>query len=152
MVAGLAAAALLVTLDRFIKVYLTLNPARGGVVLAGWLNIRTTANPTIAFGLPFPSAWLPVLTFPIIVAFSWWWWQALRHHDHPTVAALAFVVLGASSNLVDRLRWGHVIDYIDVPVFTVFNLADVMITIGVGTLILRELIHWWQRGNTNPRS
>lgn len=42
------------------------------------------------------------------------------------------IVVGASSNLLDRLRFGFVIDYINLKFWPVFNLADVMIVAGVG--------------------
>jgi signal peptidase II len=45
--------------------------------------------------------------------------------------ALFLAFLGAFSNLYDRLHYGYVIDYFDLKYFTVFNLSDVMIIIGI---------------------
>lgn len=50
-------------------------------------------------------------------------------------SASALLLGGAASNLVDRLRFGFVMDYIDLKVFPVFNLADVAIVLGAVFLI-----------------
>ena len=50
--------------------------------------------------------------------------------------ALALLAGGALGNLLDRLRLGAVIDYIDLAVWPVFNLADVAVTLGAGLLVL----------------
>jgi signal peptidase II len=46
---------------------------------------------------------------------------------------------GAIGNLIDRLRVGAVIDYVDLSVWPVFNLADVAVTVGAGLLLLTLL-------------
>jgi len=47
---------------------------------------------------------------------------------------------GAIGNLIDRLRWGAVIDFIDIRIF-VFNIADAAIVFGVALLFWEVLIH-----------
>lgn len=56
--------------------------------------------------------------------------------------ALAMPLGGAIGNLIDRLRFGYVVDYLDFRLiqFPVFNLADSAITIGIGLLMLRSLL------------
>jgi signal peptidase II len=51
---------------------------------------------------------------------------------------LTFVLFGAISNIVDRLQYGFVIDYLEIKNFTIFNLADVMISSGALFLILQN--------------
>lgn len=133
--------------DRASKIYFLAHPAAGGVVADGWLRFRLATNANLAFSLPFPPALTTILAAAVLVVFVWWWTKAWQRRELPTATGLAFVVAGAASNLVDRWRWGHVVDYIDVPWFTVFNLADVMISVGVGLLIIQELIRWiqWKR-------
>ena len=53
--------------------------------------------------------------------------------------ALIFILSGAASNLVDRVIHGCVIDFIDLGIWPVFNLADIYITIGV-TIFFLNLI------------
>ncbi len=138
---SVAAALALAILDRFTKIFVINHPA-GGVIIRGWLQVRGASNAKLAFSLPFPNAYLPAVSAAAIFIFTWWWVSACRHREGLSAAALTLIVVGASSNLLDRLRWGHVVDYIDVPWFTVFNLADVMISVGVGMLVVQELNRW----------
>ncbi|MFA7319293.1 MAG: signal peptidase II [Parcubacteria group bacterium] len=52
---------------------------------------------------------------------------------------IIFVASGAVSNILDRLRFGCVIDFIDLPFWPVFNLADIYITIGAMAIVARSL-------------
>ena len=58
----------------------------------------------------------------------------------------ALIIGGAIGNIIDRLLFGHVIDYVlfHTPVwsFAVFNLADALITVGAGLVIFEELLVW----------
>jgi len=51
------------------------------------------------------------------------------------------VILGAGSNLLDRFKYGAVIDFIDFKIWPVFNLADVMIVVGLGLLSYDLFFH-----------
>ena len=51
-------------------------------------------------------------------------------------AALVLQLGGATGNLIDRVRLGYVIDFFDLRVWPVFNVADIAIVFGVGLLIL----------------
>jgi len=53
--------------------------------------------------------------------------------------ALALVVGGSIANLIDRLRWGYVIDFVTLPHWPTFNMADVAITAGAVLLVWRLL-------------
>ena len=55
------------------------------------------------------------------------------------LAAAGLVLGGAAGNLLDRVRLGHVIDFIDLRVWPVFNVGDAAITVGVALLILQSL-------------
>jgi signal peptidase II len=52
---------------------------------------------------------------------------------------LTVILAGALSNIIDRLTLGYVIDFINIPLFTTFNLADIYITLGVSYLIIYTL-------------
>ena len=54
--------------------------------------------------------------------------------------AVALVIAGALGNLIDRLRFGYVVDFIDLQFFPVFNVADMAIFIGIA-LLLWEAAH-----------
>jgi signal peptidase II len=55
-------------------------------------------------------------------------------------AGLALVLGGAVGNLLDRVRLGYVVDFIDLRWWPVFNLADSAIVVGVCLLVLRSLL------------
>ena len=57
-----------------------------------------------------------------------------RHSILPV--ALGLVIGGSVSNLVDRVRLGHVTDFLDFEYWPAFNLADTFIVVGVGILLL----------------
>jgi signal peptidase II len=71
----------------------------------------------------------------------WMWREQLRGE----VLALALVLGGALGNIVDRIRYGYVVDYADLHFgsfrpFFIFNLADACITIGVLILLARAFL------------
>lgn len=140
VVAAVVAFAAVLTADRLIKMLIVAHPEYSRVLLSGWLTLRGTRNAGVAFGLPLPPAALTVaIAFAVVAsvalaASSW------RRGDPYAVVCLLAVVGGAASNVVDRLRYGTVIDYLDVPWFTVFNLADALITLGVAALLARALV------------
>jgi signal peptidase II len=68
-------------------------------------------------------------------------------------AALAFLLGGALGNVIDRVRWGHVVDFVRVHYgewyFPAFNVADSSITIGAALLILDNVLEYRRKP---PRS
>ncbi|MGQ0618569.1 MAG: signal peptidase II [Panacagrimonas sp.] len=69
-------------------------------------------------------------------------------------AGLSLILGGALGNVIDRVRLGHVTDFIDFHVgdwhFAAFNVADSAITVGAGLLILDMLLEWRQ-GRVAPQ-
>lgn len=54
-------------------------------------------------------------------------------------AGMTLVLAGAVGNLIDRLLWGHVLDFFEIRGFPVFNVADACITCGAGVIMLAVL-------------
>lgn len=75
-----------------------------------------------------------------------WLWRLPARGRGLLGAALALVMGGALGNLIDRFRWGYVVDFIRVHYqdwyFPAFNVADSAITIGAGLLILDNLLDY----------
>jgi len=71
------------------------------------------------------------------------WLSRLKQHETLMAAALALVLGGAVGNLIDRLAYGYVIDFLDVYVnswhWPAFNIADSAIVLGVGIMLLESL-------------
>ncbi len=106
------------------------------VKLVGPLSIHHVQNSGIAFGL-FSSATGAVI---VLTTFAVGWmllFFARSGSRHPVLpVALGLVIGGSVSNLVDRVRLGHVTDFLDLRYWPAFNLADSFIVVGVGILLL----------------
>jgi signal peptidase II len=87
--------------------------------------------------------WLLVaLTAAIAVAVAWWIRKETQRGDQ---LALAMVLGGALGNIVDRVQFGYVVDFLDLHFgtfrpFYVFNVGDAAISIGVVILLLRAFL------------
>jgi signal peptidase II len=106
------------------------------VAVVGPLSIHRVQNSGIAFGL-FASA-TAIVTVLTALAVCWMvLFFARSGARHPVLpAALGMLIGGSVSNLVDRVRLGHVTDFIDFGWWPAFNLADSFIVIGVAILLL----------------
>ncbi len=121
-------------------------PALGQVVLLPVLNLTMVWNRGVTFGLLTGfGQWgylaLAAIAIAVVVALVIW----LRRAESRLVAiALGAIVGGALSNVIDRLRFGAVVDFIHAHVgawsWYVFNLADAAIVCGVAALVLDSLL------------
>lgn len=103
--------------------------------VVGPLAIHRVQNSGIAFGL-FASATAGVIVLTAIAVASMLVYFARYGARHPVIpAAFGLLIGGSASNLVDRVRLGHVTDFIDFGWWPAFNLADSFIVIGVGILL-----------------
>ncbi len=109
------------------------------VEVMGPFSIHHVQNPGIAFGLF--STWASAVTFLTAAAVVWMLaYFARAGARHPVLpVAVGLLIGGAAGNLVDRLRLGHVTDFLDIRYWPAFNLADTFIVVGV-TILLAALI------------
>ncbi len=131
-VAGAAIAA-----DQVTKYLVASRLSLGDAVdIVGPFSIHHVQNSGIAFGLFAKST--PVVILLTAVAVSWMlWFFARSGARHPVLpAALGLLIGGSVSNLADRIRLGHVTDFLDLRYWPAFNLADTFIVVGVGVLLL----------------
>jgi len=97
-------------------------------------------------GAAFSFAQDYTFIFPVIaIAVSGWIiWMSRKMASLPWAVALGLVLGGALGNLVDRLRLGHVVDFIDLHAagwhWPAFNVADSGITVGAAILILEGFL------------
>ena len=106
------------------------------VDVAGPLSIHHVRNSGIAFGLF--STWASAVTVLTAIAVAWMLgYFARAGARHPILpVALGLLVGGSVANLVDRLRLGHVTDFLDLRYWPAFNLADTFIVVGVAILLV----------------
>ena len=104
------------------------------VHVLGPFSIHHVQNSGIAFGL-FASA-TALVTLLTAVAVAWMLVFFSRSGArHPVLpVALGLVLGGSIGNLLDRVRLGHVTDFLDLRYWPSFNLADMFIVVGVATL------------------
>ncbi|RYD15388.1 MAG: lipoprotein signal peptidase [Lysobacteraceae bacterium] len=147
--------ALVIVLDQWAKhlALTALDPYAPHVVIPGLLNWTLAFNPGAAFSfLADADGWqrwfFTVLAIGVSLVLAVWLSRTPRG-DWRNAAPLALVIGGAIGNLVDRLRHGHVVDFVQVYwrewVFPAFNVADSAITVGAAMLILFSL--WPAREN-----
>ena len=108
-------------------------------LIPGVLYCTLVENRGAAFGMGKGWSGLFVLTALCAVAVIY---TALRKGTRGlAVLPLLLILAGTIGNLIDRLRFGHVIDFLDLRVWPVFNVADSAITIGavmLGWQLLRK--------------
>jgi signal peptidase II len=109
-------------------------------IIPGFFSLQFVHNPGAAFGMLAHQQWLFVLVTAVAIGAILLF---LRHPDSKRGIvpwALALLLGGAMGNLLDRIRFGKVVDFFlfywkDYS-FPNFNVADVAITVGVGLFIL----------------
>jgi signal peptidase II len=121
-------------------------PEVGQIVVLPVLNLTMVWNRGVTFGLlngfgQWSSVALAGVALAVVAALGVW----LRRAESLLVAvALGTIAGGAVSNVIDRLRFGAVVDFIHAHVggwsWYVFNLADAAIVCGVAALVLESLL------------
>ncbi|MBW7995431.1 MAG: signal peptidase II [Candidatus Glassbacteria bacterium] len=106
-------------------------------------RLRFIYNEGIVFGLNpsfFSGTVLAVFSVAVALLMTGYLLFA-RLDDIPTLAALCLVIGGACGNLVDRIAWGRVVDFIEIGIgdltWPVFNVADISVTVGAVLLAWR---------------
>ena len=120
---------------------------RKEIEILPFFDLRWVENYGVSMGLLSASSettrWLLVaMTLAIALFVAVWLWREKRRDD---AWGLALVLGGALGNIVDRIRFGYVVDFMDLHFgewrpFLVFNIADAAITIGVLLLLVRALL------------
>jgi len=149
-VRGLAAAAAVVIIDQLSKAavlgFFAGSPPGAHEAVMPFFNLVLTYNRGISFGLFNTPGGVNVLLFPLLAAFIvtmlilW-----LRRVESPFLAvAIGLVIGGAIGNVIDRIRLGAVVDFLDFYVgawhWPAFNVADSAICLGVAAMLLDGLL------------
>ena len=147
---GFSVAAVVFLLDQLTK-WIVIGPLElrslGQIVVLPIFNLSWTENYGISLGMLQASSsgaqWaLIALTSAIALGVAWWIGREKNRGDQ---IALGMVLGGALGNILDRLRFGYVVDFADLHFgtfrpFLVFNVADAAISIGVVILLLRAFL------------
>jgi len=148
--AGLLLALIVFMIDQAIKYAVTgplALPQLGQIQILPFFNLTWVQNHGVSMGFfqadgPVMRWGLVAVTAVIACGVLVWMTREKRRAD---VLALGLVLGGALGNIVDRVRFGYVVDFADVHIgefrpFLIFNVADAAITIGVLILLVRALL------------
>ena len=162
---GFAFAAAVFALDQLVKA-LVIGPLAlrdvGAIELIPFFRLTWAENTGVSLGLFTADSdlqrWLLVaLTAAVALTVLVW---MLRESKLGDILALSLVLGGALGNILDRVRFGYVVDYADLHFgtfrpFLIFNVADAAITIGVLLILARSLLSREKpkaSGDTAPES
>ncbi|MEM1060005.1 MAG: signal peptidase II [Verrucomicrobiota bacterium] len=140
--------ALILVLDQATKWWAQteLQPLGRIVVIPDLLNWTYVRNTGVAFGMAQGQNYLLAGIAVVLVGVGLWWARGLDWNRREVNLVAALIIAGAVGNLIDRLSYGYVVDFVDVliPViqypWPVFNVADSVICIAVGWIILRQFV------------
>ena len=147
---GIMLASLVFIADQIVK-YAMLGPlqlqSRGVIHIISSFDLRYAENRGVSMSFLTADSdgerWaLVALTTVIAAGVAVWMWREKLRGD---VLALSLVLGGALGNIVDRVRYGYVVDYADLHIgafrpFYIFNLADACISMGVLILLARAFL------------
>ncbi len=141
---ALAVSAVLVIADQWTKLAISSNLRYGeSVAITSFFNLVLVYNKGAAFSfLSDAGGWQRVffigITSAAIIVLTW---LIAKHHEEKLFRwGLTLILGGAIGNLIDRIAYGHVIDFLDFHYagwhFWAFNVADSAISVGAALLIL----------------
>lgn len=143
---------IVIVLDQVTKALIMANFAMFELqpAIPGLFNLTYLTNTGAAFGMlaGVKSVWRQVFFIGVavvalgVLAFSY---QQFRSQGRIFAHAIGLIAGGAVGNLIDRLRFGAVVDFLDFYFGTyhwpAFNVADSAITVGVGLFILGSILY-----------
>ncbi len=117
-------------------------------LIEGYFDLTLAYNPGAAFSFLADAGgwqrWFFTILSTVVTLILVVWLKRLQAHEKITAVALALIIGGAIGNLIDRIAYGHVIDFLLVYYqqwsWPAFNVADSAISIGV-ILMLLALFH-----------
>ena len=136
----------IVALDQWSKwaIKTSFNLYQSKPIIQDFLHFTYVTNDGMAFGLSFPGGRhvlliMTILLTGFIVGFLW-----KEKNGHPLIKySLALILSGAIGNLIDRLLYGKVVDFLDLMIgnfhWYIFNIADSSVTIGMILFIIHSI-------------
>jgi signal peptidase II len=142
-------AALVIALDQATKLWvLAVLRLHESMPVTSFFNLVLVFNPGASFSfLADAGGWQKWFFVVLALGISVWLAVMIRRHAAETLmpTSLALVLGGALGNVIDRLRFGAVVDFLDFHLagwhWPAFNVADSAITVGVALLIWQQLTH-----------
>ena len=136
----------IISLDQWSKwaIKTSFNLYQSKPVIQDFLHFTYVTNDGMAFGLSFPGGKhvlliMTILLTGFIVGYLW-----KEKNGHPLIKyGLALILSGAIGNLIDRMLYGKVVDFLDLMIgnfhWYIFNVADSSVTIGMILFIIHSI-------------
>ena len=124
----------IVVIDQSIKYFARTNPILqdGVFIIQEHIGLKYFHNTNLALSIPFSNSTALVLMLSVLCVLGVVMW---KHKDMREHVGMYLILAGAFSNVVDRIFFGGVIDYVVIPFGGIINLADVSIVLGAGWLL-----------------
>ena len=132
-------------LDQLTKraVQSSLNLYQSKPIIQDFFHLTYVTNDGMAFGLSMPGGRtiLLILSILLTIFICWFLWQEREGHKLVRLG-LALILAGAFGNLLDRILYGKVVDFLDFMIgdfhWYIFNIADSSVTIGMMVFIFHS--------------
>ena len=114
-------------------------------IIQGFFHFTYVTNDGMAFGLSFPGGKQVLLfvTLALTGVIIWMLWKEKESHNLIRYG-LSFILAGAIGNMIDRLLYGKVVDFLDIMIgdfhWYIFNVADSAVTAGMVLFILHTIL------------
>jgi signal peptidase II len=126
-------------LDQFVKVIIInqVDLFEKISVIPGLFDITHIRNDGAAYNM-FSQIPILLIVMPAMVMLAGFVYLGLTYKksDSLLMVAIAMVIGGGLGNLIDRISKGYVVDYFDIQIIPIFNVADIFICIGCGLLFI----------------
>ena len=112
-------------------------------IIQDFFHLTYVTNDGMAFGLSMPGGRtiLLILSIMLTIFICWFLWQEREGHNLVRLG-LALILAGAFGNLLDRILYGKVVDFLDFMIgdfhWYIFNIADSSVTIGMMVFIFHS--------------
>jgi signal peptidase II len=113
-------------------------------VLFNILKFQLVYNPGAAYGIFQNQRWLLVGVGFVMMISAVIFRRTLIQTVWSKIG-LTSIIIGTIGNTIDRIRLGYVVDFIDINIIPVFNIADICITLGVVCFVIEMLIDQYQQ-------
>ncbi len=128
---------LILITDQIIKQAVSLYPLGKSIsIVPGLLYFTYIKNKGAAFGLFLGQRYFLIFIVLVVVGAVLYFYHRIKEGHYGIKLALSFIFGGSLGNLLDRIFRGYVIDFIDIKIWPVFNLADIFVNVGVSVLII----------------
>ncbi len=132
----LLCAILILFLDRTVKELILQYYTADIEIIPNFFKITSLQNIGVAFGIQIPY-FIQLILFPILIIPGFYVVTTHLDFNKLSVQIISGCIAGAAlSNFIDRIIYQHVIDYISISIYPVFNIADVFISVGIFLLVI----------------